>query len=216
MQRKNNKILFTGISFIIGFIVWTILIRLIDVKQIGPQDSSVGFATFNLFFHNLTKANILLYEITDWLSIIPLAIVLCFASLGLIELITRKSLFKIDKNIILLGVFYLIVLFFYVLFEIVTINYRPILIDGFLETSYPSSTTMLVISVMGTTFININHYIKNNVIKRTLKIATIIFINFMVICRIISGVHWITDIIGGTLFSVGIVLVYYYFDTLLK
>jgi undecaprenyl-diphosphatase len=131
-----------------------------------------------------------------------------FALLGLIQWIRRKYLTKVDYSIIVLGCFYIVVMVAYVLFEVFTVNYRPILIDGILEASYPSSTTMLVMCIMPTTIMQFNVRIKNDVLKRCVASAITTFIVFMVIGRLISGVHWFTDIVGGALLSNGLVLLY--------
>jgi len=149
-----------------------------------------------------------LYTITDWLGLMPFVFVMGFALLGLVQWIKRKHLFKVDHNILILGGFYIVVMTAYVLFEVFVVNYRPVLIDGILEASYPSSTTMLVMCVMLTAIMQFNVRIKNNILKRCVAFATTAFIVFMVIGRLISGVHWITDIIGGALLSAGLVLMY--------
>ena len=189
--------------------VWTVLVRFVDVQTIGPKKSSVGFATINACVHNLTGVNMTLYTITDWLGLVPIAVALGFAFYGLAQLIERKSLWKVDHSILALGVYYIIVTIAYIFFEIVVINYRPILIDGYLEASYPSSTTMLVMCVMPTAAMQLNMRIKNTGIRRFVIISIMVFTTFMVICRLLSGVHWITDIIGGILFSVGSAMMYY-------
>ena len=192
------------------FIIWTLLVCFADVRAIGPRFSRVGFSTLNEFVHTLTGTNMLLYEITDWLGLVPIATALGFAIFGLVQLIKRKSLFKVDYNILALGVFYIIVIWVYILFELVIINYRPVLINGYLEASYPSSTTMLVISVMTTAIMQFEIRIKNHLFRKIICSAISIFVAFMVIGRLISGVHWISDIIGGALFSLGIVIMYHY------
>ena len=191
-----------------AFVLWTVAIRLVDVQIIGPQDSAVGLATVNGFIHKFVGVHMLLYNITDWLGLVPIFVGMGFALLGLIQLIKRKSLFKVDYNILILGGFYIVVMAVYVLFEMLVVNYRPVLINGYLETSYPSSTTMLVMCVMPTAIMQFNARIKNNVLKRFVASAIIAFIVFMVIGRLVSGVHWFTDIIGGALLSTGLVLMY--------
>ena len=190
------------------FLLWTAAIQFVDVQAIGPQESSVGFATINQFVHNLTGVHMSLYTITDWLGLVPLMFVMGFGTLGLIQWIKRKHLLKVDYNILILGGFYIAVMAVYVLFEMLVVNYRPVLIGGILEASYPSSTTMLVICVMPTAVMQFNTRIKNNVLKRFVASAIIAFIVFMVIGRLVSGVHWFTDIIGGALLSTGLVLMY--------
>ena len=208
MEKKNKKRLVLGGGFVVAFLLWTVLVRFVDVRAIGPEGSSVGFAALNGYVHELTGVNWLLYTVTDWLGIVPTAVALGFAILGLVQLIKRKSLWKVDHSILALGVFYIVVMAAYIFFEVVVINYRPTLIDGYLEASYPSSTTMLVMCVMPTAAMQLNARIKNTILKRCAIIAIIVFIAFMVIGRLISGVHWITDIIGGTLLSAGLVTVY--------
>ena len=204
----KKKKLFIAIILLASFVLWTLLISLVDVKPIGPNATSVGFATLNRFFHELTGVNLQLYIITDWLGLIPIAAAFGFAILGVIQLIKRKSLWKVDFNILALGTFYIVVIIAYLFFEIFIINYRPTLINGYLEASYPSSTTMLVMSVMPTMAMQLNVRIKNIIARRCVIIAIMAFIAFMVIARLLSGVHWITDIIGGALLSAGLVILY--------
>ena len=208
MEKKNKKRLVLGVSLVVAFVLWTILVCFVDVRAIGPEGSSVGFAALNGFVHELTGVNWFLYTITDWLGIIPIAVALGFAILGLVQLIKRKSLWKVDHRSLALGVFYIVVMTAYIFFEVVVINYRPTLIDGYLEASYPSSTTMLVMCVMPTAAMQLNVRIKNTVFRRCAVITIVAFTAFMVIGRLISGVHWITDIIGGALLSAGLVTMY--------
>jgi len=193
---------------LIAFVMWTAAVRLIDVQAIGPQASSVGLATINRFVHTLTGVHMSLYTITDWLGLVPLMFVMGFGTLGLIQWMKRKHLLKVDYRILVLGGFYLLVLMAYVLFEVFVINYRPVLIDGYLEASYPSSTTMLVMCVMPSAIMQLDTCIKNGALKRCVTYAMTAFIVFMVIARLVSGVHWFTDIIGGALLSTGLVLMY--------
>ena len=208
MKKENQRNFCTATCMLLAFLLWTAAIQLVDVQAIGPQESAVGFATINQFVHNLTGVHMSLYTITDWLGLVPLVFVMGFALLGLIQWIKRKHLFKVDYNILILGGFYIVVMAVYVLFEMLVVNYRPVLINGYLEASYPSSTTMLVMCVMPTAIMQFNARIKNDVLKRHLTSAITAFIIFMVIGRLISGVHWITDIIGGALLSTGLVLMY--------
>lgn len=208
MKKENKKSFLIAVFFLTVFILWTVLIRFIDVKAIGPQNSSVGFATLNGLFHKLTGVNMTLYTITDWLGLVPIAVCLGFGVLGLTEWIKRKSILKVDFTILVLGLFYIIVIAVYLLFEEVVINYRPVLINGYLEASYPSSTTMLVMCVMPSAIIQFNSRIKNKKFKTFICLIITAFIAFMVIVRLISGVHWLTDIIGGILLSTGLVGMY--------
>lgn len=209
MKKKSRRLFFLGASLLAAFVLWTVLVCFVDVQAIGPEGSSVGFATLNGCVHDFTGVNISLYVITDWLGLIPIGVAFGFAVLGLVQWIKRKSILKVERSILALGGFYIVVMAVYILFQMVVINYRPTLIDGYLEASYPSSTTMLVTCVMPTAMMQFRARIKNKVFSRCVMIAIAVFIVFMVIGRLVSGVHWITDIIGGALLSAAIVLMYY-------
>lgn len=196
------------LSFIASFILWTILVTVVDVRAIGPNGSSVGFATINSFFHDLTGANMTLYTITDWLGLVPIAFCFGFGIFGLVQWIKRKDILKVDYSILALGVFYIVTMVTYILFEYVVINYRPVLISGYLEASYPSSTTLLVLCVMPTAIMQFNSRIKNRISRRLGAFLITAFIVFMVVGRLISGVHWLSDIIGGALLSAALVTTY--------
>lgn len=191
-----------------AFALWTAALRMVDVHPIGPEETAVGFAAVNQFFHRFTGVHMTLYTLTDWLSLVPLFLIVGFAALGAMQWAQRKQLLKVDRSILVLGGFYVIVLACYALFEVVVINYRPVLIDGRLEPSYPSSTTMLVLCVMPTACMQLRQRIKNNGFRRCVSYTIILFTILMVFLRLISGVHWLTDIIGGALLSAGLVLLY--------
>ena len=208
MKRTGKKRIFVGAGFLAAFVLWTFLVSFVDIRAIGPNGSSVGFAALNGYVHELTGVSFPLYTITDWLGLVPIGVALSFAILGLVQWIKRKSLLKVDRSLLVLGGFYIVVLAAYIFFEIVVINYRPVLIDGYLEASYPSSTTMLVMCVMPAAMMQLHERIKNLVFRRCVMISIAVFIAFMVIGRLVSGVHWLSDVIGGALISAGLVMIY--------
>ena len=208
MKDTRRRDLLAGIVLVAAFALWTVAIRLIDVQNAGPLGSEVGFATINVWFHRLTGVHMLLYTITDWLGLVPIIICMCFGVLGLVQLIKRRSLLTVDSDILLLGAYYVLVILCYLLFEMVPINYRPILIDGNLEASYPSSTTLLVLSVMPTLKYQADRRIANPMTRKAITAFVFAFSSFMVIGRLISGVHWATDIVGSVFLSTGLYLIY--------
>ena len=208
MKTKAKRTLLISIFFLLAFAVWTVLIQTVDVRPVGVNSTDIGFAFVNTRFHSLTGVNFMLYNITDWLGLVPLAVCIAFGILGFIQLIKRKSLFKVDADIIILGVYYVLVILCYLVFEMIPINYRPVLINGFAEASYPSSTTLLVLSVMPTLVFQIKHRMKNIKLQRIVTVITLVFCIFMVVGRLISGVHWLTDIIGSFLLSAGLFYAY--------
>jgi len=205
---KAKKTILISACLLAIFVLWTVLILHIDVRPIGPQNSFVGFATLNGFVHNLTGAHLSLYVVTDWLGLIPVAFAFGFGVLGLVQWIKRKHILKVDFSILILGIFYIIVMAFYILFETVVINYRPILINGYLESSYPSSTTLLVMCVIPTVIMQFNARIKRRILRQSISFLLYAFIVFMVMGRLLSGVHWLTDIVGSVLLSTGLVMLY--------
>ena len=207
-MRKTKRIVSVGILLLAAFAVWTFLIQTVDVQQIGPRQSAVGFATVNGWFHRLTNVHWMLYTLTDWLGLVPIVVCLLFACVGLAQLVQRRSLLKVDLDILLLGVYYVLVIFAYLLFEMVPLNYRPVLIEGILEASYPSSTTLLVLSVMPTLHFQAERRLKNSALRRCIRVLTVLFSVFMVVGRLLSGVHWLTDIVGAILLSGGLFLLY--------
>jgi undecaprenyl-diphosphatase len=206
MKKKRN--LLTGVGMIGVFALWTILIQCVDVQAVGQNGSRIGFADFNVWFHQLTGVHMTVYTITDWLGLVPIFICLCFGVMGLVQLIKRRSLLRVDSDILLLGVYYVMVIACYLIFEMIPINYRPVLIEGRLEASYPSSTTLLVLSVMPTLMFQVNRRVSNTIIRKVAAVFVIAFSAFMVIGRLISGVHWATDIIGSVLLSSGLYMQY--------
>ena len=208
-MKGSQKKFVTTVALLAAFALWTAIVTFVDVQAIGPQGSRVGLARLNGFVHELTGVHMALYVVTDRLSLLPALICLGFGLLGLGQLIARRNIRKVDRDILLLGGFYVAVMAAYLLFECVVINHRPVLIDGRLEASYPSSTTMLVLCVMPTAVMQFNARIKNRVLNRCVAFVSYAFIAFMVVGRLVSGVHWFTDIVGGVLLSAGLVMMYY-------
>lgn len=202
MKRKH--LLLTGILFLLLFAIWTVLIQQVDVRPSGESGAETGFATVNEWFHRLTGVHWTLYHITDWLGLIPLLICALFGCVGLTQLLRRKSLFQVDLDILLLGGYYLIVIVCFLFFETFPINYRPVLIDGAREASYPSSTTLLVLSVMPTLRLQARRRIHHPVLQKLLSSFALFFSLFMIAGRVLAGVHWLTDIIGSFLLSGGL------------
>ena len=208
MKEKGKRLLCIGSIFNAAFVIWTLLIQKVDVRPIGVQGTDIGFATINCWFHKLTGVHMKIYTITDWLGLVPIFICVMFAVIGFNQLIKRRSIFKVDYELILLGIYYILVIFGYLVFEKIPINYRPILIEGFLEASYPSSTTLLVLCVMPTLMEQVNRRTENEVFKCVVNVLSICFSVFMVLGRLISGVHWLTDILGSIILSTGLFCIY--------
>ena len=206
---KQKKVIIAGISGLL-FAVLIALVRLIDVQAIGPEGTQIGLSDLNRYVFKTLGVHMIWYEITDWLGIAAIFTAFLFALTGLVQWIRRKNLLKVDKEILALGGLYLIVIGFYVLFELVIINYRPIIMPGSVHTeaSFPSSHTMLVCVIMGSAVPLLGKYMKSEVLCRALRIICATIIGITVVGRLISGVHWFTDILGGILISVMLLNLY--------
>ncbi len=204
-KQKKNTIL--SIGAILLATIFTILVKFVNVKPIGPNNTEVGFASLNKFVFDLTGKIDLWIHISDILVILSILIALFFAGLGIYELIKRKNIKKVDKEIIWLGIFYCLVVFIYILFNKIVINYRPILVDGVLEPSFPSSHTLMATFFCGSAIIVNKRLFKEDWVKK-LNIVIYIIMILTPITRLISGVHWTTDIIGGILFTVALLALF--------
>ena len=199
MSKKKNLIV--SEILIVCSIIYTILVKLVDVKSIGPEGSSVGFSKLNSFISKLIGVNMNWYKITKYLGYLAICVILVYALIGFIELIKRKSIIKVDREIIGLGVFCFVVLCIYIFFEKCVINYRPILMEGVLDASYPSSHTMLALCFCGAAIMVNNKLYNDFKYKKIINILLLTLMFIIVVGRVISGVHWISAIIGAIIIS---------------
>lgn len=207
MKKVRNDFIMAGVVLLIS-IIFTILVSTVDVQPSGISGTNLGFSTINHSVFDSIGTNDAIYlasEILGYIFIIPAAF---FAVLGIIQLIKRKNFKKVDLHFYALLGLYIAVAATYVFFELVAVNYRPILIDGKAEASYPSSHTMLAITVLLSSFLMICRLVKNRTIKFVALGVTVVCSVAMAILRLYSGVHWATDIIGGILISVSLVLIF--------
>lgn len=207
MNKTQKKYIVTAGLFVL-FIIYTILVATIDVQAVGPQKSKIGFASINMAVFQSLGESAFWYTLTKYLGVIAIVVVLGFGVVGLIQMIQRKNFFRTDLEILMLGGFYVVMAVFYAFFEKVILNYRPVLEDGKLEASYPSSHTMLVCCVMATAIIQFNRMIKNQTVCILADIVAVAIIALMVMGRLLSGVHWLTDIVGGVIISAALVMLY--------
>lgn len=208
MKKNRIKDFLPGIMFTAAFVIWTSLIQIIDVQPVGQNGTNIGFAAFNRLFHQLTGVHMAIYTITDWLGLVPIVVCVVFGGIGFVQWVRRRNLLKVDHDLMILGIYYIVVIFCYLIFEMIPINYRPIPIDGHMEASYPSSTTLLVLCVMPTLIEQMEHRMINKRLKQIITVLAILFTAFMVLGRLISGVHWFTDIVGSVLLSIGLFCIY--------
>ena len=211
MNNSRNNSLIPPVILFVVFVAYTFIVTMVDVKSIGPYDTNVGLGTINKAFADGIGVHMIWYHITNILGLFSLLVAAFFAGVGVLQLVTRKSLAKVDKDIIILGGFYIVVLACYMLFDKFAINYRPVMLDGELESSYPSSHTMLAICVMSTAIMQLRWKIKDKQLRQIISGVLAFLILVIVVGRLLSGVHWFTDIIGGIFLSAVLVSLYHWF-----
>lgn len=205
----KNKFIASAV-WTVAFAVLIVMICTYNVAPIGPEGTEIGFSSLNGAVHDALGVSETWYEISGLLGYLAIATAGAFALLGFVQAVKRKSLLKVDKKLIALGGLYAAMAFMYVLFEIVVINYRPIIEAGAqsVEASFPSSHTMLVCVIMGGAFVILKEYVKNKGMRVALQIASLVIAVLTAASRLLSGVHWFTDIIGGVLISLALVTLY--------
>lgn len=206
-QKIKKNFVLAGVLFAL-FLLFMILVLTVDVQPIGPENTEVGFAAFNALVRDELGVRMFWYEVTEVLGLAVIVVAAGFCGLGALQLVKRKSLWKVDGDLCLLGVYFVLLVAVYVLFMFLPINHRPIVMDGELETSFPSSHTMLVIGILGAAMIRFAHRIRNRGVLAAAEILCAAVIAVTVVGRLLSGVHWVTDIIGGLLIGGALVALY--------
>ena len=202
----------TGTICFVIFLLLIAAVRLFDTAPIGPEGTVIGLSSINKAFHDLTGVNMIWYKITDALGIAAILIVVMFAASGLYQLITRRDLLKVDGEILALGVLYALLAAVYAFFEIVIVNYRPVIMSGaeHAEASFPSSHMMLVCVVMGSVIAVIDRYVRDKRVCTAVKVICVVIAAITAVGRLICGVHWLSDITAG-LFMSAVLLSFYDF-----
>ena len=217
-KKQININLLLSIILLGCFVVWTIMLKTVDVQAIGANDTDIGLATLNISFFNAVGVNEIGDKLSDLLFYPIIGSALIFVLIAIIQLIKRKSVFKIDKELICALFGYLTIILFYLVFEIVIINYRPILIEGQIEASYPSSHTMISSFILLTEIYLTLYFLKgkNKILKYSIVALISLILIAVVVLRTISGMHWLSDIIGALFLSTGLYFLYVYVVGLLN
>lgn len=196
---KIRKDTLTALIMTGAALLFILLVKVVDVEAIGPDGSSVGFAALNGAVWETLGVKLVWYDISQALGYLAILVCLFFAVLGAYQLIKEKSIRKVDRHFLLLGALYALTLLLYVLFDKIVINYRPVLENGVLEPSYPSSHTMLGLVGFGSAAWMIGRYFAEKRPRLILTAVLLLLMALTVITRLLSGFHWLTDIIGGVL-----------------
>ena len=207
---KKTKFLITTILLLMLTIFFIVTLKLVDVKPIGPQETRVGYATLNKAVFDKVGTSSLWLDVTKYMGYGCLAVAGLFTVLAVIQLIRRWSLSAVDRHFKGVIVLYLAVLVVEALFRYLVINRRPVLLPG--ETvpapSFPSTHTMIACVAMGSAVMMIDYYVENSLAQALLQFFCILCMIILVGGRLLAGVHWLTDIIGGILISLVLLTTY--------
>ena len=213
MTRKGK--LYTAGLFYVLWLALIVLLCLVDRQPIGPQDTVVGLASLNTLAQSLTGVSgsgvrMEWYQLTEYLGYFSLLVAACFALLGFVQLLRRRSLKKVDKQLLAMGGLFIALAVLYVFFEKVIVNYSPFILpeESGPEASFPSSHTMLTFVILGSVSMVLKKYVKAPVLCALLRVAAAALILVMVLGRLLCGCHWFTDILGGVLVSLALLALF--------
>lgn len=217
--KARRKFLLAGVMLAV-FICLTVLLYTADrqpyttlvtpyAEGAEAETATIGLAGLNLKVSEWLGFRNVFYEITEILGYVEIAVAVCIFLLAVYQLVTRKSVRKMDREVIAMMVPYALIVIFYVLFERISPNFRPVLLEEGLEMSFPSTHTVLGVGIMVTAEAFFARHFRNNTfmgkwmpwICRIISVTT-------VFCRTMSGVHWATDILGGLILAFAIAFVY--------
>ena len=206
---KRDNLLIAGICGAL-FLVLIILLKTVDVAAIGPQGTEVGLSTLNGWAHGFFGEHDAMYKVSKYLGYLVFLTAFLMAAMGAVQLIRRRSIRRVDRRLLFLAGLYVLTMVIYVIFEFVIINYRPVIMpdNTVPEASFPSSHSMLAVVIMGSTPILLRSYIKDETVLKGLTIFCYVLMVTVVFTRLLSGVHWLTDIIGGVLIGTALVSLY--------
>lgn len=211
LKNKSSLLFLISTALFALFVIFTLLVAFCGKATVTYNEeisAKVGFAGINQAVFKAIGENAFWYDFTEFLGILALCVAGIFALIGIFQLAVGKRFWAVDRDILLLGAFYALVALFYLLFELIIVNYRPILVEGALEASYPSSHTMLACCIFGTAPFACGHRIKSRITRLVITVICFIFAFITVIGRLVSGMHWLTDIIGALLLSASLILLY--------
>ncbi|MCI5821602.1 MAG: phosphatase PAP2 family protein [Lachnospiraceae bacterium] len=208
--KKIFKFDFTPtIILYICFMVLTGLLVYVDVQPIGPGGSLVGLGTINEYVFSHIGKSVFWYNLTQLLGKIAILYMIGFAVYGLVQWVERQKIRRVDKDLIALAILYILIALHYVVFQLFIINFRPLLVINKMEASYPSSHTMLLICVMVSAILQFHYRIKKKALRIVAEIFSGAVMVVTVVGRLLSGVHWFTDILGAILLSAALSTFYY-------
>lgn len=215
-MKKKSMILFITVTIIA--LVFTLLVKTVDLGYVASTGSVVGFSSVNIPFAERFAFNEIFYKVSEILGYLAFAVIALFALIGLFQLIKGKSFKKVDSDLYALALTYVFTIALYTFFDkVLVINLRPLIVPGdlALEPSFPSSHTLLSVVVFGTAISECGK-INKSWVKGIFTFVLSILMVGTVLFRLFSGVHWVTDIVGGILWGEALMALFQLFSSLFQ
>lgn len=204
----KKKWLCIAVILTIIFISYTLVIKFVDVQTEG--EITVGLGTINFWWRDLVGLSLVWNYISNVVAILVLFQVGLLLLWQFVILLRRKKIGQLAKHWWMFDVSLVILVSCYFLFEVLIINYRPIVINGVVDSSYPSSHVLLFCTVIP---LVVRTVFRENKSWRWLSFVMCVGLLVLgVIARLLSGYHWLTDITGGVLLGIVINVWYQLFS----
>ena len=220
-RKRIQKGYMVGCALLIVFVLFTILVKVAGVGTArvkvvaadgtvapGQEEISVGLSGLNIAASDALGYSGTWYKLSKYLGYVCIAAGGALCLWAVWQAVSRRGIRHIDRDLSCFCLLIIAMMFFYLLFEVLKLNWRPVILDEGLEASYPSTHTLLAICAAGGAAILLSR-LKIRRTLRVLGIAALCFVAFLtVLCRLLSGVHWVTDVLGGVILGAALLQMY--------
>ena len=152
-----------------------------------------------------------LYLITEGLGVVSILACLFWTGMGIKDLIKYRDINDVDKSIFATWLLYVLALIVWRVTLKISVSYAPVSVHpkSALVVSFPCGNTFLIIISMCSSIYLIGYFLEEKKkLVLALRVACIAILALGIILRTISGVNWLTDILGAIGFAVPAVVLY--------
>lgn len=195
----KKRYLIISCASLLLFLLFLIMLYTVDVKNIGAGVTKVGLCFINN--HSFMASNASMWDkISDVCMYLGIGVIGALFILGVVQLIQRKNILKVDKEILVFGCLVVLMIIIWLFFDkVLIVNNRPILVDGKVECSFPSTHIMITSFAL----LSGSYYLFKKINKKHLTIimyvASAIIVTICFLGRVLSGMHFLTDAVCGLL-----------------
>lgn len=217
MSETKKGLCITIVSLVL-FNILMILLCFVNVKEVEPFGKIGLYGFNNTYRHDYNKTLDIISDVLLYLSIAAFVAAVVYFAYGLI----KNKFKKVDYRLLVYFIITVCVVITYLIFDhVVKLNNRPNIIDGELEGSFPSTHVLMatyLLLPLTTLFFKEGREKDTKKIDLDTIVTTIAFviIGAMFVLRLWSGMHWMTDCIGGVLLGVFYFGFYYFITSFIK